>query len=1393
MNPYYFFKKGLTFLFFTLAFFFSPGFLSACDSSGFIIDGYTDNFDGTFTVTMTILVAGDITTDCGSTYGFYWDIDVPIISVSPPSLTSNNGTTINAVVSGSNITWGDPVPGAGTPFVDATAGTNTPDESFQVTIVLDGQGSEWSGGGQEANTCPQGGCGAITSNYEGVLPCFDPTITAVPAEITICPGIPSMISVIPDHLTETITWPHSGETGESVIVAPTMTTQYEVVATNICGEFTTTVLVNVTPYPTIIAIEDEIEACEGFPVILEVNPANELLVEWDPTGAIGNFLVDVPTSSPTVYVATASNLCGEDSTEILVTLMPGPSVEILNGEEEQICKGDTLTLEAEAMNYDVIQWTPGGGDELEIEVSPDTTTSYVVQAISECGLVADTILVVVNESTKDTLNLEACEGTSVLYNSIPLLAGSTSTFTYTNSVGCDSLETVIVTKLLHSETDLEFGTCMGDSVLYNGELLPPGSMTEFTFIAANGCDSIVTVSVVPLQTYATAEQLQACVGDSAAYNGEMLPAGSVNFFNFTATNGCDSMVTVTVQSLPNFDQTVNLQTCTGTTIPYNGQNLAPGSTTVFDFTTINGCDSVVTVIVEELSVFTTDINLEACTGTNATYNGQSLAPGTVTAFNFITANGCDSVVTVTVDEVIAIEEDVALVACSGSSATYEGQQLLAGTVTEFTYVTPQGCDSIVTVTVDELATYATPLTLEACTGTTVMYNGQSLSPGTTTDITLIALNGCDSVVTVEVEELFDVTGSLMLQACAGETVGYNGQQLAAGTSTDFTYMSAQGCDSVLTVTVEELEVYASPLALQACTGSTVDYNGVPLPPGTTVDFTLAAQNGCDSVVTITVAEIETIYEELEYETCAGTFITYDGQQLPPGTTTDFTFQSVLGCDSIVTVTVDESGILTGAVQLEACAGTTTMYNGQPLAAGSVTDFSFLTPLGCDSIVTVTVDELENFASPLALSACTGTTATYNGQALQPGSVTDFTLTAVNGCDSVVTVTVEELFDVTGSLQLEACTGSSVLFNGQQLAAGSVTDFTLTSAQGCDSVLTVTVMELQHQSSILGLAACVGESVMYNGQSLLAGSVTDVLLVASNGCDSVVTVTVDELQPTASSISLQGCEGETLFYEGIEVDPGSSKEFVFAAANGCDSVVTVTALDPIPSVETFEDMEICEGNSTTIFGQEIFAPGVYSQVFVGDNGCDSTHSVILAYSQDLILGFQSDIEISLGETVVLNPIVNPNATLTFNWSDDPTLSCLDCENPIASPITSTTYFLTISNMDDCTASADVLVQVNLDKGVYIPNSFSPNNDGINDVFMVFSDPTSVSKVLTLKVFSRWGESVFEYYDFPPNDPTYGWDGKHRGKEMDTAVFAYFAEVEFIDGEVRLLKGDVTIVK
>ena len=121
-------------------------------------------------------------------------------------------------------------------------------------------------------------------------------------------------------------------------------------------------------------------------------------------------------------------------------------------------------------------------------------------------------------------------------------------------------------------------------------------------------------------------------------------------------------------------------------------------------------------------------------------------------------------------------------------------------------------------------------------------------------------------------------------------------------------------------------------------------------------------------------------------------------------------------------------------------------------------------------------------------------------------------------------------------------------------------------------------------------------------------------------------------------------------------------------------------------------------------------------------------------------------------------------------------------------------MTIINESGCVTEDDIQVRVNKDRLIYIPNIFTPNDDGFNDFFMIYGG-RGVELVRSFRVFNRWGEIVFEAENFDPKTPSteYGWDGMFRQERMNPAVFVYVAEVIFIDGRVELYKGDVTLAR
>ena len=120
-----------------------------------------------------------------------------------------------------------------------------------------------------------------------------------------------------------------------------------------------------------------------------------------------------------------------------------------------------------------------------------------------------------------------------------------------------------------------------------------------------------------------------------------------------------------------------------------------------------------------------------------------------------------------------------------------------------------------------------------------------------------------------------------------------------------------------------------------------------------------------------------------------------------------------------------------------------------------------------------------------------------------------------------------------------------------------------------------------------------------------------------------------------------------------------------------------------------------------------------------------------------------------------------------------------------------YTLTVVDTNGCSAKDGLWVRVIENRVVGVPNAFTPNNDNINDVFMIHAEQPIQG--LSLKIYDRWGELIFEQYDFPVNDSSFGWDGTFNGEPLNSAVFGWVLEVQFLDGETQTLAGNVSLLK
>ncbi|MBK8880288.1 MAG: gliding motility-associated C-terminal domain-containing protein [Haliscomenobacter sp.] len=205
------------------------------------------------------------------------------------------------------------------------------------------------------------------------------------------------------------------------------------------------------------------------------------------------------------------------------------------------------------------------------------------------------------------------------------------------------------------------------------------------------------------------------------------------------------------------------------------------------------------------------------------------------------------------------------------------------------------------------------------------------------------------------------------------------------------------------------------------------------------------------------------------------------------------------------------------------------------------------------------------------------------------------------------------------------------------------------------------------------------------------------------------------------------------------------------------------------------------------------PGEYTFTARDAAGCEWTAQVVFEEPQPIQVDLGPDVEISRGDSLMLDALVIPQTDgIQFQWSGVEGLPAQNGPALWVRPLHTTTYAVRAQAANGCAASDQITVFVLAALPVYIPNAFSPNGDGQNDLFYIQAG-NEIREVRDFQIFDRWGAMVFGRARFQPNDETFGWDGYFKGISQKPGVYVYFAVLEMADGGTEMVKGEVLLIR
>lgn len=209
-------------------------------------------------------------------------------------------------------------------------------------------------------------------------------------------------------------------------------------------------------------------------------------------------------------------------------------------------------------------------------------------------------------------------------------------------------------------------------------------------------------------------------------------------------------------------------------------------------------------------------------------------------------------------------------------------------------------------------------------------------------------------------------------------------------------------------------------------------------------------------------------------------------------------------------------------------------------------------------------------------------------------------------------------------------------------------------------------------------------------------------------------------------------------------------------------------------------------------------GTYEILFTDAQGCSQEFEYILDAPLPLLVSLQAKLDgtdntISIGDSVLLEAQVNvsPDDIQSITWS--PALPGSEGNlSLLVKPEFSSSYEVSIVDNNGCMTSDKIDILVNREINVFMANVFRPGSAGANNIFMV-QGGAQIDLVRQFLIFDRWGNKVFENVNFPPNDPTHGWDGTYRNQLLNAGVYVYWLDVSLTNGEVVTLKGDIALIR
>lgn len=724
--------------------------------------------------------------------------------------------------------------------------------------------------------------------------------------------------------------------------------------------------------------------------------------------------------------------------------------------------------------------------------------------------------------------------------------------TYFDTVGtgsCDSIATLILT--INNTTLSSESVASCNSYTWQGSTYSSSGVYHDTIVNSVGCDSIMTLMLTISDTSVTHDTVSAC--GSYTWNGTAYNTSGTYSDTFSTSGSCDSIAFLELTIGTVTSDTVFESTCGSYTWAVNGTTYTTGGTYSATLTGSTGCDSVRTL---ELTINASNSDSEtisACDSYTWPANSTSYTASGIYTTTLTNASGCDSVVTLnlTVNDSSTSSETIT----SCSAYTWNGSTYTSSGTYTLNTTNAAGCDSIATLILTINAGDTVTETVSACDSYTWPANSTNYTTAGTYTTTLTNASGCDSVVTLNLTLNSATNSSETVSACDSYTWPANSASYTTSGTHTTTLTNAFGCDSVVTLNLTINSSSSTTETISACDSYT--WNGTTYSASGAYTYSTTNAAGCDSTATLNLS-IHSSTTSSEPVTACDSY-TWNSTVYSASGTYTYSTTNAAGCDSTATLILTINSSSTGSESVSACNSYLWSTNNTNYTTSGTYTATVTNSVGCDSVVTLSLNILASNTGAETVTACDTFLWPANGTVYMNSGTYTHTLTNSAGCDSVVTLNLT-VHQHNGSNQMVmACDSYTWSVNNMTYTSSGNYPYLTTNSQGCDSL--VMLMLTINQNSAATEIKEVCHPIVWHGQEYTQTGIYTDTIPNMAGCDSVVTLdlTITEIDNTVTvnGAELMANEGSAT-YQWLNCDQlnpvnGATAQFFTAQMNGSYAV------------------------------------------------------------------------------------------------------------------------------------------------------------------------------------------------------------------------------------------------